>query len=264
MRMLRWGMLLFPGLFFHKHMMWMHQHAMMPEPAAGPVLGFGEEVDRCVLAKFRQASQPCQAAVIEAQTLAWEANEAFATAMQQNHHHMHHGRHYFVMAICLVLLSSIVLMFISGVRSARAGSWRKRRTQFRKIMQAIRGDAELTSRIEAITGEELPAALGERKSGCLCVRMLSALVFSILLGLAGAAPLLVAWAFAFWIGFLLTCCFCRCGTAEPRAAAYSMPEPTAPQIDAPPAYSPRPTTGYFYLENDAAHPGVVVGSHITV
>ena len=39
------------------------------------------------------------------------------------------------MAICLVLLSSIVLMFISGVRSARAGSWRKRRTQFRKIMQ---------------------------------------------------------------------------------------------------------------------------------
>jgi hypothetical protein len=260
MRMLRLGMMLFPGLFFHKHMMWMHEHAMMPEPAQGPVLGFGDDVDRCVLANFRQVSQPCKAAVMEAQTLTWQASDAFASAMDSSRPSMHHGRHHFAMAVVVILLSSVVLMFCSGIRSARAGSWRVRRDQFRRVMQAVRGDAELTSRVESITGEALPLPLGERKSGCFCVRMLSALIFSILLGLAGAAPLLVVWAIAFWLGYILACCFCRCGANQSHS---SIPEPTAPQ-EQPPPYTPRQTTGYVYLEGDAAHPSVVVASHITV
>jgi len=264
------GDMLFPGLFLKMQMIRMYYQFMEAQAEPTPVaLGFGDAIDKCVLKHYPKLSSPCQQAIMQAQTQAWQQYED-APAHPMLPSKAHH-RCMFGIGLLALLAASLLFSAIMGGRAAIYGSLAQRRRQIFKILRIIRTDSDLKYRIESELGSSVPKEHPSENPGCCSrlARCLIAMTFSVLIVVAGLGPLIILWGLFFWVSFVVVSCFkCCCCTSSPKEDAlelmeHAAPPPHAPESEIPsgppPAYRSGAVTGYFTLD-DGSHPGVVLAT----
>jgi hypothetical protein len=124
-------------------------------------LGFGENGDICVYENYNSLSYSCQEAI----SIVYDLHNQYSEEEEEMH-----GPPRPMILLIGILLTLVIIR--SCCRLCGPGA--KRHAKMRAIMDAIRADPELKSRVEAASGETIPEP-PKRCNGACCLRLIGAI-----------------------------------------------------------------------------------------